>query len=122
MAIPLDGHLRQVVWGLEGVSRGPAAMALTGSPPATGLPAADPREAHAAGAHQQAVPAAGPREPHRHGQQAEADGARGQPALGQPPEAGHSHPAETPSNLLYVTGSFVDTGEVEGVGYVMSGL
>ena len=69
-----DGHLRQVAWGLEGVSWCPGVVALM-FPPAAGLPAADPREADAAGAHQQAVPAAGPREPHGHGQQTEADGA-----------------------------------------------
>lgn len=30
--------------------------------------------------------------------------------MGQPPEAGHGHPAETQSNPLYVTGSLVDAG------------
>lgn len=69
----------------------------------TGLSAADPREAHAAGAHQQAVPAAGPGEPHRLGQQAEAHGPRGQPALGQSAEAGRGRPAATQSNLLPIT-------------------
>ena len=35
--------MRQVVWGLEGVSRRPAAMALTGSPP---MPQAFQRQIH----------------------------------------------------------------------------
>lgn len=104
-------HKEQAFRGRREASLGRSALTTLC---ATGLPAADPRAAHPARAHQQAVPAAGTREPHGHRQQAEADGARGEPALGQPPETRHGCAAEAQGNCPWGTGSsgrFSQTGD-----------